>query len=278
MKIFLLVFLVAVVLAQFAIGIRLIFRVRDEARIGKLWAALRPSGGPGDAFTLGMLDGLPEPARRFLGHAIAPGTPLPRAVELRMSGSISPDGRRWFPLTADQIIAPGRGFIWRAKAVVWGPVTLRAIDHYADREARMFIAALNLVTMVNKTGADLARSAAGRHLAESVLVPAALLPIRGAAWEAIDARRARVRLAVDDLAAWVTLTIDDAGRLVSLVLPRWKEASKGRWEETPFGVFFDEETAFEGTTIPTRVRAGWWPETDKYQEFVRFAFDTALVL
>src|SRR5207247_11022155 len=32
--------------------------------------------------------GLPEPARRWLGHAIAPGTPLWSSVELTMNGQI----------------------------------------------------------------------------------------------------------------------------------------------------------------------------------------------
>ena len=277
-KIFLLVFLVTAFAVQFVIGVLWIFRIRDEARIGKLWAALRPAGGPGEPFAPGMLDGLPEPARRYLAHAIAPGTPLARAVELRMTGAVSTDGRKWLPLAAEEIVAPGRGFIWRANARLGGPLRLRAIDHYADGAARMLLAFQGLITMTSKTGPDLARSAAGRLLSESIWLPSALLPERGAAWEGIDADHARVRLAVGDVTAVLTLTIDAEGRPVSVVLPRWKDAPGGRWEEAPFGVFVEEETAFEGYAIPTRLRAGWWPGTEKYLEFARFSVEGATFL
>jgi hypothetical protein len=37
-------------------------------------------------FTPDLLDGLPAPARRWLEHAIAPGTPLRRAAVLHQRG------------------------------------------------------------------------------------------------------------------------------------------------------------------------------------------------
>ena len=41
-----------------------------------------------ETFEPTMTRGLPEPARRWLGHAIAPGTPLWGSVELTMHGRI----------------------------------------------------------------------------------------------------------------------------------------------------------------------------------------------
>jgi len=46
--------------------------------------------------------GLPEAARRYLGHAIAPGTVLASSVRLWMHGQIKLE--RWLPFVAEQVI------------------------------------------------------------------------------------------------------------------------------------------------------------------------------
>lgn len=47
-------------------------------------------------FIPGQLAGLPESARRYLAHAIAPGTNPASAVRLRMHGTIKLKGRHPF--------------------------------------------------------------------------------------------------------------------------------------------------------------------------------------
>ena len=61
---------------------------------------------------------LPEPVRRWLGHAVADGPPLARAVELRMRGEIFLG--RWSPFTADQRLSVTGGFVWAATARLLG--------------------------------------------------------------------------------------------------------------------------------------------------------------
>jgi hypothetical protein len=56
---------------------------------------------------------LPEPARRWLAHAIAPGTPLWSSVELTMHGQIKLG--RWRPFTARQVLTPPDGYLWAAR-------------------------------------------------------------------------------------------------------------------------------------------------------------------
>ncbi|HWM05937.1 MAG TPA: DUF6544 family protein, partial [Actinophytocola sp.] len=63
-------------------------------------------------FTPDLLDGLPAPARRWLEHAIAPGTPLRRAAVLRQRGEIKVG--RWQRFEADWVLAPPEGFVWAA--------------------------------------------------------------------------------------------------------------------------------------------------------------------
>lgn len=52
------------------------------------WDLLAAAGPPPEPFDLSMLADLPEPARRWLTHAISPGTPLWRSVKLEMHGTI----------------------------------------------------------------------------------------------------------------------------------------------------------------------------------------------
>ena len=55
-----------------------------------------------------LVAGLPEPARRWLeAHAITPGTPLWRSVELAMVGEIRIAS--WRPFTANQLTAHPQG-------------------------------------------------------------------------------------------------------------------------------------------------------------------------
>ena len=85
-------------------------------------------------FERGKFALLPEPARLYLEHAIAPGTPLASAVRLRMRGEIK--RRRWLPLTAEQVIHRARGFIGRASVWMNG-LPIRGFDRLVDSEGEM---------------------------------------------------------------------------------------------------------------------------------------------
>ena len=58
--------------------------VHDQS-LGDLWNSVPPCDR---TLQSGQLSGLPEDARRYPEHAIAPGTPLASPVRLRMHGAI----------------------------------------------------------------------------------------------------------------------------------------------------------------------------------------------
>jgi hypothetical protein len=98
------------------------------------WQDLAEPAGRPAAFDPAMLAGLPEAARRWLGHAITPGTPLWRSVELTMHGQIRLG--RWRSFAARQVLAPPGGYIWAATARVAGlPVT--GFDRLSSGTAEM---------------------------------------------------------------------------------------------------------------------------------------------
>jgi hypothetical protein len=83
-----------------------------------------------------MVDGLPEPARRYFLRAIAPGTPLSTVVELDMEGEIGladKDTPGYMPMRARQILAPPHGFVW-LPAMGSGLSTITGSDAYAGGE------------------------------------------------------------------------------------------------------------------------------------------------
>lgn len=55
-------------------------------------------------FDASMVAGHPEPAQRWLTHAITAGTPLAQAVVLHMHGHMRI--KRWLPFRAIQLHAP----------------------------------------------------------------------------------------------------------------------------------------------------------------------------
>lgn len=228
-------------------------RVRQEQALEPLWRELEMAGAE-EAFDPAMVAGLPAPPQRYLRRAIAPGTPLARSARLTMHGTLrlSPGGDA-LPMRAEQVLSPPAGFIWRAR-VGRGAMRVRGFDRYGRGEGAMRWWMLGLVPIVRAGGEDVTRSAAGRLGGEAVLVPGALLPGRGAVWEAVDDSTARVRMMVDGEPVVTTLRIDGEGRLRHASIQRWRDAASGY---ARFDVELSDERRFGGYTVPTRLRAGW---------------------
>ena len=74
------------------------------------------------------------------------------------------------------------------------------------------------------------------------------------------------------------LTIDDRGRLNAVKLPRWGNPKGAEFHYVDFGGVVEEEDTFGGYTIPTRLRIGWYFDTDRFEsdgEFFRVSIDDA---
>jgi hypothetical protein len=98
------------------------------------WARLAELPGRGQpGFDPSTVADLPEPARRWLVHAITPGTPLWRSVTLTMRGKIRIGA--WRSFTATQVIAPSEGYVWAATVRIFAlPVT--GFDRLTGTRAR----------------------------------------------------------------------------------------------------------------------------------------------
>jgi hypothetical protein len=226
-------------------------------------AGVASEAGDANVFTPDRVADLPDPARRYLLHAVAPGTPLAPVVRLEMGGTMTPrPGRPQVALTAEEVLAPRRGFIWTARARMFGlPVRVR--DTYFDNEGGVHVALLGVIPLARESGGDATRSARGRLVAEAVWCPTALVG-PGVTWEAVDADHARFTLTVDGESIPVTIRVGPGGSLREVTLDRWGNVGVPSARLIPYGFVVDDEATFGGVTIPVRLRGGWWFGTSRF--------------
>lgn len=240
------------------------------------WATLEHDDGRSAApFDPSTLADLPEPAQRFLGAAIPPGAPLAGGVVLEMAGEIRLVGR-WFPFTARQILRAGVGFVWEPDV---GGRILRFVgaDVLGPAGARMEFRLHGRIPVVRADGPDIARSAAGRLAAETVVwLPQGVTPQAGGSWRAIDADRAAVAVPVPSGTIDVEVTVDRTGRLTEISLERWNGSAKPPALE-PFGGTVAATRVFDAVTIAGQGVVGWnWHTAAQDEgEFFRYSITSA---
>jgi hypothetical protein len=183
--------------------------------------------------------------------------------ELRLKG-------RWLPFSATQWLAPRRGFEWRAS--VGGFLRFRGFDRYESGAGAMCWRLFGLLPLVRASGADVTRSARDRAAAEAFWAPAALAADEHVVWEPCPDGWIRASWEIDGASVHVELDVDDQGRPRAVRQSRWGNPDAEGWRELPFGGHLDAERTFDGLTVPTRVRGGWWFGEDRYEsegEFFR---------
>ena len=223
------------------------------------------------------VDDLPDVAKRYLAHAIAPSVALADTVDLEIEGSIMQKGR-WFSFTAHERLEAGIGFHWAAR-LRYGPLVLTGVDQLRSGQASLNFRLFGVVPFLRASGPDVVRAARGRLAIESLWLPSAAHPELGARWstpEPAVPNRAEVRLTVDGEEAVLTLVVASDGRLESAWVLRWGDPTEsGTYGMHPFGGVLEGETSFGDYTIPARLRAGWGFGTPTYRETFRFDITAA---
>ncbi|PYU63894.1 MAG: hypothetical protein DMG49_27585 [Acidobacteria bacterium] len=225
-------------------------------------------------FSSRQLSGLPEAARRYVEHAIVEGTPLASAVRLRMHGEIKL--KRWCPFSAEQVISWKRGMIWNA-VVRMHAMPIRGGDSFVDGHGAMRWKLFGIVPIINASGLDLDRSAAGRVNIESVWLPSVLCGDE-VSWTESGTSSPHARFNAHSETAEIDFLVDEIGRLKSVSMPRWGNPNGSEFRCTNFGGFVEQERRFGGYTIPTRMRVGWYFGSERFEsegEFYRVMIDDA---
>lgn len=222
--------------------------------LDRLWESVEPGR---EVFSADRIASLSSAAQRYLSHAIEEGAVLARAVRLHMEGEIKL--KNWAPFRAEQVITADGEMIWRASAHMGG-LPISGYDRLLDGAGEMRWRLLGLIPVMSAAGDDVTRSAKGRLAAESIWLPSLLCD---ASWSDNCARVGEIDVAFG---------IAESGALESVSLERWTDFGGEGYRYQPFGGLIEEEKAFDGYTIPSRVRVGWFFGSDRFEsegEFFR---------
>ncbi|MCU0306538.1 MAG: hypothetical protein MUE51_01990 [Thermoleophilia bacterium] len=219
-----------------------------------LWAAPAPPGWPMHAAS--PPDGLPPVAARVLARTIPAGTRVPHVLRLAMRGHIRL-GPAWLPFTADQVLAPVAGFVWRAR--VAGGLMAGADSFVVGGEGRMDFRLAGGAPLVQGAGPDVTRSALGRLVLEGAgLLPVLLLPDAGARWApGEDPARGQVVIPLAGEDHRVAVVAGPDGAIAEVAMMRHGPLPGGGHGPRPFGAVTEGHRETGGVLVPTRLRAGW---------------------
>jgi hypothetical protein len=231
-------------------------------------------------FSPDRLSHLPEAARRYLEHAIAPETKIASAVRLKMHGEIKL--KKWIPFTAEQVICWQHGLIWSATAWMNNFLPIVGSDRIIDGIGAMQWKILGLFPVMTAGGADITRSSIGRLQAESVWLPSVFcgdeVSFTSTESSELDSSL-HSSFVVQGERAELDFTIDRTGRLKTAKLPRWSNPDDTEFRYVDFGGILESDSTFCGYTIPTRLRIGWYFGSDRFEsegEFFRATIDDAI--
>lgn len=267
---------IAIFLLLLALAALLAWRqadLRAERALATRLIAHQPADPP--RFEPAMVADLPEPARRYFTHAIAPGTPLLPVAVIEMEGELglgTKDQPRMMPMVARQVLAAPHGFIWQVRA---GHGALRVSGSDASEGVTRSWSRFRLAGLlpVARAGGstDHALSAWGRAIAEAAIwTPAALLPCDGVTWEAPAPDTARVTVTHDGMTQAVDVTLAPDGTPRQVAFSRWTNANpEKRFRFQPFGGFLSDFREVSGYRIPMTVEAGNAFGTDAYFPFYK---------
>ncbi len=245
----------------------------QEISLDDLWESAPKSDRD---FNPESLINLPNLARRYLECAIAPGTPLASAVRFWMHGDIKL-GEKWHPFKGEEVIYWNRGMIWRATTwakglPIWGGD--RIVDGVGESQWKI----LGLFPVMQASGADITRSSVGRVQVESMLLPSVLCN-PDISWIELNASQVQANFTALGEPVKLTLTVSDRGMLEQAKIDRWGNPEGEAFHYVDFGGIVEESGTFDGYTIPTRLRVGWFLGSDRFEsggEFFRCAIDKAI--
>jgi hypothetical protein len=163
------------------------------------------------------------------------------AARLKMRGEIKLG--QWYPFRAEQVLTEA-GFVWAATVSVWG-VPIVGSDEFVDGKGAMRWKLLGLIPVAVAVGPDVSRSAEGRMKAERAI--------------------------------WLWPWANEHEKEVRFL--RWGNPEGKDFREEMFGVSFEETAQFSGRRIPSKIRAGWYHGTPRFEaegEFFRATIEEAV--
>ena len=214
---------------------------------------------PGRRFHPEQLSALPAPVRRYFAFALSPAQQLVASAALASQGEfrLKPDGA-WHEFTASQhYTAAPRAFLWEASINVAPFVNVRVADRYIGGEGAISARAASLLPVVNERGTpELAAGELLRYLAETVVMPTALLPSSGVVWRAMGDTSAVASLTDRGTAVEATFHFGLRGEIVRVSALRFRDV-RGSSVLTPWVGQFRDYRSVQGMMVPMVGEVAW---------------------
>lgn len=236
-----------------------------EMQASRLWRSMK-SQPSNQYFDSAMLAGLPNPAQRYLRHAIKPNARLASSIEVTMHGAYTHSAditAPKYPFHGKRIIRAGKGFVY--KVVVPGEGLQRIHENglafYANQQGYERAKYMYLVPIYFRLNnpADINRTFLERYITDLILLPSALLPQPGVEWRAIDEQHASVTITQDGQALTLKLKIGSAGELQEVSFDYWSAKGGAKtYQSIPCGMQIHREQSFGDYTIPSSFNFIWW--------------------
>jgi hypothetical protein len=213
--------------------------------------------------TQDMLEGLPEPAKRYLHFTGVVGTPWISATRLTQKGKFRQGADRpWMTFSAiESYTTDPPSFRWDARFKMFGLPLLRAVDQFERGHGSMSGVLLGLKTIFDVSGDKMDQGSMMRYLNEMIWFPTAFLS-QNVRWEEVDDRSAKVIFSVEDKEDSAILHFDKAGRLTNFTAKRYREID-GEFSLDDWSTPISSYGEHAGLQIPISGAAVWHlPEGD----------------
>ena len=197
------------------------------------------------------LEELPAPVRRYLGSAVGQRERAVRTVRLRHGGTFRPklDGA-WLKIRGEEYFtADPPGFVWWGRVHVAPAVWIEARDRSVDGAGHMLVLAESTFTLADSAGSELDQGALLRLLGEMPWFPTAFLDARYVTWTAVDDRRARAALRVNEREVAGVFEFDAAGLPAAFLADRYLDEDGGQSVLTPWRGQYGDYREVDGMKI-----------------------------
>lgn len=178
-------------------------------------------------YSTALLDGLPEPVKRYFHLVLKDGQPYIGFVRLKHSGLFKTSLKNDFvSITGEQYFSTQKPqFIWKGTTTLF-----TARDFFINDQGGLIASILDIFPVVNAKGSHYDEGELQRWLAESVWFPTNFLPSEWVSWKAIDSHSAQLSFQYKKVAFHFTVTFNAIGEIIQMETQRFMtEEKKEKW-------------------------------------------------
>jgi hypothetical protein len=169
------------------------------------------------------LDGLPEPAQRYLRYCGVVGTKPIQTVSLKQKGFFRmKEDQKMMPIEAEQYYTTNPpSFLWYGKISPIPLFSIKARDKLLNGEGSMLIKLLGLFKVGEALGIEMNQAALTRYLSEAIWFPTVLCS-EYVQWIPVDSNSAKANIEYKGIEASGVFHLDSKGQLTNFTTERYQ--------------------------------------------------------